>query len=98
MSRQSQTQRRPYSWAMKLTAEDQADYERFKKMLDRLGKAIVMSAESEASEIIRRRLFEWDERAITSDGKVMVPKEALEACKEYADWVVEHRQQLPNWF
>jgi Protein of unknown function (DUF499) len=81
-----------------MTAEDQSDYERFKKMLDRLGKAIVMSAEAEASEIIRRRLFEWDERAITADGKVMLPKDALETCNEYGDWVVDHRQQLPNWF
>ena len=81
-----------------MTAEDQSDYERFKKMLDRLGKAIVMSAEAEASEIIRRRLFEWDERAITVEGKIMLPKDALETCNEYGDWVVEHRQQLPNWF
>jgi hypothetical protein len=83
---------------LEMTAEDQSDFERFKKMLDRLGKAIVMSAEAEASEIIRRRLFEWDERAITSEGKVLLPKEAVETCNEYADWVVEHRQQLPNWF
>ncbi len=55
-----------------MTVEDQSDYERFKKMLDRLGKAMVMSAESETSEIIRRRLFEWDERAITADGKVII--------------------------
>src|SRR6266404_5410227 len=83
---------------MEMTAEDQSDYERFKKMLDRLGKAIVMSAEAEASEIVRRRLFEWDERAITSEGKVILPKDALETCNEYADWVVDHRQQLPSWF
>ena len=81
-----------------MTAEDQSDYERFKKLLDRLGKAIVMSAEAEASEIIRRRLFEWDERAITNEGKVMLSKDALETCNEYGDWVVDHRQQLPNWF
>ena len=81
-----------------MTAEDQSDYERFKKMLDRLGKAIVMSAEAEASEIIRRRLFEWDERAITHEGKVLLPKDAIETCNEYGDWVVAHRQQLPNWF
>src|SRR5438445_6904625 len=81
-----------------MTADDQSDYERFKKMLDRLGKAIVMSADAEASEIIRRRLFEWDERAVTSEGKVMLTKDALETCAEYADWVVEHRQQLPSQF
>ena len=81
-----------------MTAEDQSDYERFKKLLDRLGKAIVMSADAEASEIIRRRLFEWDERAITREGKIILPKDAIETCNEYGDWVVEHRQQLPNWF
>lgn len=83
---------------LEMSAEDQSDYERFKKMLDRLGKAIVMSADAETSEIIRRRLFEWDERAVTSDGKVILSKDAIEACNEYGDWVVDHRQQLPNWF
>jgi len=83
---------------LEMTAEDQSDYERFKKVLDRLGKAIVMAANAETSEIIRRRLFEWDGRAVTSDGKVMLTKEALETCAEYADWVVEHRQQLPSQF
>ncbi len=81
-----------------MTAEDQSDYERFKKMLDRVGKAMVMSAEAETSEIIRRRLFEWDERAVTAEGKVMLNKDALQACAEYADWIQEHRQQLPTWF
>jgi hypothetical protein len=83
---------------LEMTAEDQSDFERFKKVLDRLGKAIVMSSDSETSEIIRRRLFEWDERAVTTEGKVMLPKEAVETCVEYADWVVEHRQQLPSQF
>lgn len=83
---------------LEMTAEDQSDFERFKKVLDRLGKAIVMSSDTEISEIIRRRLFEWDERAVTSEGKVMLPKEAVETCVEYADWVVEHRQQLPSQF
>ena len=83
---------------LEMTAEDQSDFERFKKVLDRLGKAIVMSSDAETSEIIRRRLFEWDERAVTSEGKVILPKEAIETCVEYADWVVEHRQQLPSQF
>jgi predicted AAA+ superfamily ATPase len=43
---------------LEMTVEDQLDYERIKKILDRLGKAVIMSAESETSEIIRRRLFE----------------------------------------
>jgi len=44
---------------MKMTPEDEADFDRFEKLLDRLGKAMIMSAETETSEIIRRRLFEW---------------------------------------
>lgn len=83
---------------LEMTAEDQSDFERFKKVLDRLGKALVMSSDVEISEIIRRRLFEWDERAVTAEGKVMLPKEAFETCREYADWVAEHRQQLPSQF
>ena len=83
---------------MEYTAADEADEQRFKKMLDRVGKAVVMSAEAEASEIIRRRLFEWDERAVTADGKIMLPKEAIATCNEYADWAVENRTLLPSWF
>ncbi|MEW6156089.1 MAG: DUF499 domain-containing protein [Verrucomicrobiota bacterium] len=83
---------------LEMTAEDQSDFERFKKVLDRLGKAIVMSSDVEISEIIRRRLFEWDERAVTAEGKIMLSKEAMETCKEYAGWVVSHRQQLPAQF
>ena len=45
---------------LEYTAEDTADEARFKKMLDRIGKAIVMSADQEMAEIIRRRLFEWN--------------------------------------
>jgi len=82
---------------LEMTAEDQSDYVRFKKVLDRLGKAVIMSAETETSEIIRRRLFEWDERAMDQDGRVLLSKEAIQTCSEYADWVVEHKQQMGNF-
>jgi hypothetical protein len=55
-----------------------------------------VSVESETSEIIRRRLFEWDERAMTPDGRVLLNKDAEDTCKAYADWVQENRQQLPS--
>jgi hypothetical protein len=83
---------------LEMNADDHADYERFKKMLDRLGKAVMMSAEAETSEIIRRRLFEWDERAVSQDGRVLLSRDALQTCSEYAAWVIEHRHQLPDWF
>jgi len=81
-----------------MTSEDQSDYERIKKLLDRLGKAVIMSAEAETSEIIRRRLFEWDAKAVNQDGRVLLERDAIQTCNEYADWVVEHRQQIPTWF
>jgi hypothetical protein len=73
---------------LEMTAEDQSDFERFKKLLDRLGKAVIMSAEAETSEIIRRRLFEWNG----------LPKEAIETVEEYEAWLQANKQQLPSWF
>lgn len=71
-----------------MTPEDEADFQRFEKLLDRLGKAMIMSAESETSEIIRRRLFEWGG----------LPDDAKKTAEAYADWVQDHRAQIPNWF
>ena len=62
---------------LEMSAEDHSDHERFKHLLNRLGKAIIMSAEAEASEIIRRRLFEWNG----------FPADAKKTVAEYADWV-----------
>jgi len=38
-----------------------------------------VAAESETSEIIRRRLYEWDENAVTADGRVLLTREAHSA-------------------
>lgn len=73
---------------LEMNTEDQADYDRFKKLLDRLGKAVIMSAETETAEIIRRRLFEWDG----------MTREAEKTISAFADWCEEHRTQLPGWF
>ncbi|MDD3890320.1 MAG: DUF499 domain-containing protein [Syntrophomonadaceae bacterium] len=73
---------------LEMTAEDQSDYDRFKKLLDRIGKAIFMSSESETAEIIRRRLFEWGG----------LPDEGRKVCVEYAEWIIDNRTQLPDWF
>jgi len=78
------------------TDKDEADQQRLKNLLDRLGKAVIVSVESETSEIIRRRLFEWDERAVTPNGRVILDKDAENTCRAYADWVQENRLQLPN--
>ena len=73
---------------LEMSAEDHSDYQRFKKILDRVGKAVIISADQETSEIIRRRLFEWGG----------LPPEAHQTVNEYAGWAVEHRQQLPGEF
>lgn len=73
---------------MEMNAEEQSEYDRIKKMLDRLGKAVIMSAEQETSEIIRRRLFEWGG----------LPNDGIKTINEYNDWFLDHRQSLPNWF
>lgn len=73
---------------LEMSAEDQSDFERFKKLLDRLGKAVIMSAEAETSEIIRRRLFEWSG----------LPQEAIATIDEYDGWFQANKLQLPSWF
>jgi hypothetical protein len=69
---------------LEMNPDDQRDHDSIKKLCDRVGRAIMMSSDKEMSEIIRRRLFEWD--TISSDG--------LETCKRYAEWASEHSQQL----
>lgn len=74
---------------LEMNPEDVADFQRLEKLLDRLGKAVMMAAESETSEIIRRRLFDWD-GTLDSDAKKTIAA--------YAAWVMDHRQQVPSWF
>jgi len=73
---------------LEMNAEDQADFTRFKKLLDRLGKPVIMSAEAETAEIIRRRLFEWE--GLSPDAERTI--------SAYADWVQDNRTQVPGWF
>ncbi|HEX6984157.1 MAG TPA: DUF499 domain-containing protein, partial [Planctomycetaceae bacterium] len=74
----------PASTFTEMMPEDVADYEALKKLLDRLGKAIMMSADTEMAEVIRRRLFDWD--GLSDDGR--------RAATAYADWAVEHSDEL----
>lgn len=86
----------PASLDLEMTPADEADYNRLTKMLGRVGKAMPMTAGSETSEIIRRRLFDWDTRALGADGKVILPEKAKDVCHEYARWQSEYAQQLPG--
>lgn len=83
---------------LEMTPEDQSDYARFNKLLDRVGRSLVLSAESETTEIIRRRLFQWNTQDIAQGGTIMVSKEARETCKAYSQWLLSHRSQFPGWF
>ncbi|MGA2706038.1 MAG: DUF499 domain-containing protein, partial [Isosphaeraceae bacterium] len=62
---------------LEMTPEDHRDYEAIKKLLDRLGKAVIMSTENEIAEIIRRRLFDWG--GLPDDAKI--------TASSYAKWV-----------
>jgi hypothetical protein len=89
----------PASVTSEMTQDDEADFQRYKKVLDRLGKAVILSAERETSKIIRLRLFDWDQLD-TFDGKVQLrlPKEAVQTAAAYAAWIQDHKSELPAWF
>jgi len=73
---------------LEMSPDDEHDYQSIKKLLDRLGKPIIISAEHETSEIIRRRLFEWQG----------LNEEANRTIQAYASWVAEHGPHLAeNW-
>jgi hypothetical protein len=74
----------PASEDLEMSPEDVRDFQSLKKLLDRLGKAIMMSADTEVAEIIRRRLFEW----------YGVNDDARKTASAYADWAVDHAQEL----
>jgi len=78
----------PASEMTEMSDDDHSDYTRFKKLLERLGRPVTMSTENETAEIIRRRLFEWGGLSL----------DASSVCSDYADWVLAHRNQLPDWF
>ncbi len=69
---------------LEMNPDDQRDHDSIKKLCDRLGKAVLMSADREMQEIIRRRLFEWD--GLTNDAKATV--------SAYAEWAADHAQEL----
>lgn len=73
---------------LEMSADDHADYDRLNKLLQRLGKALLLSSGDETSEIIRRRLFEWGG----------VPAEAKTTAKAYAEWMIDNRRLLPSGF
>jgi hypothetical protein len=81
-----------------VTADDVADQRRILHMLERQSKAVTMSADTDTAEIIRRRLFDWSDGLLDSQGRVILNNEATRTCNAYADWVLEQRSFLPTDF
>lgn len=77
-----------------MTAADIADYERLSHMLDRVGKSMPMTAGAETSEIIRRRLFEWDPEKVGQNGRILLDNDATQTCTAYAQWLLANESQL----
>jgi len=69
---------------LEMNPDDQRDHDALKKLLDRVGKAMIMSADVEIAEIIRRRLFEWE--GMPADGR--------RTARAYADWAIDHAAEL----
>jgi len=83
--------------ANEMTPEDESDYQRFIKLLGRVSKPVAIASETEVSEIIRRRLFEWDRSAIDQDGRMILNADAKAVCKAYAQWAVQYRTLLSEF-
>jgi len=83
---------------LEMTAADHEDFERIKKVLDRLGKPVLLSTEEEMSELIRRRLFQWDQKDIGADGRIKLDKNAKDVCQAYSKWTSKNKDQLPGEF
>jgi len=71
---------------LEMNPEDQRDYDSYKKLLDRVGKAISMSSDVEVTEIIRRRLFDW--HGLSDDMQ--------RTATAYAEWATEHASEVSN--
>jgi hypothetical protein len=66
------------------SSEDEADERWFKKILDRVGKPVMMAAEAETAEIICRRLFEG--QGLTEDARRTIAKYADEEARKLLAW------------
>jgi hypothetical protein len=77
----------PKSVDLEMNPDDVRDYQALKMMLDRVGKAIMMSVDREIAEIIRLRLFDWNG----------MPDEGRKTAATYAEWTIEHGAELAGF-
>lgn len=73
---------------IEMNPDDERDFAAFKKVLDRLGKAVTLSADLETVEIVRRRLFEWEGG---------LPDDAKKVVAAYGEWATQHKDELSGF-
>jgi len=71
------------------TPDEVRDLQNFRHMFNRLGRSMVLAAEDESAEIIRRRLF---------DVKSLDAAQRDKTADAFADALDTHRALVPNWF
>lgn len=84
----------PQSIDSEMSSNAQSEFIRINKMVERLAKTIVMSEENEKSEIIRRRLFDWETDKIDANGRILLNRDAVNTCNQFGNWVWENKQLL----
>lgn len=78
--------------------QDALELQRYADLFRHLGETVTLVVAHDAGEILRRRLFIWEAEEISSDGKLILPNDALETCRTYGKWVRKHLVQFPAWF
>ena len=73
---------------LEMSPEDEADFNRLRKLSSRLDKPYTLATDREIPEIIRRRLFE----------DLGSPTDRRAVARAYARWVAEHRDSLAAEF
>lgn len=77
----------PSSDAIEMTPADLEDHDRLRKLLDRLGKAVVITEKTEYAEIIRRRLFDWQG----------LPEDGRRVAAAYAEGIRENARKMAGF-
>jgi len=78
--------------------QETQELQRYADLFRHLGETATLTVAHDVGEILRRRLFLWDEEEISSDGKLILPDDALETCRTYGKWVRKHLVHFPAWF
>jgi hypothetical protein len=77
-----------------ISGDDVTHFATLSKTLNRLSKFVLVSANTEIAEIIRRRLFDWQDSDLDENGRIILPKSAEQSCLRYAEWTREHQGEF----